>query len=81
MADVDSEVDESDDEQINTAEYRELSSNELVQVSTVLLAEFDIDKGSSVTCCKTWNGSDVDDYSAEVSKHVSLCDWHSTFVT
>ena len=45
---------------------------ELVQVSQVLLAEFDIDKGSSITCCKTWNGSGVEDFTEKVRARSNL---------
>eukprot|EP00750_Incisomonas_marina_P033604 INCI9910.5.p1 GENE.INCI9910.5~~INCI9910.5.p1 ORF type:complete len:730 (+),score=110.56 INCI9910.5:446-2635(+) len=48
---------------------------ELVQVSQVLLAEFDIDKGSSITCCKTWNGSGVEDFTEKTLKGASLDDF------
>ena len=77
MMDADAEMVDSDEEQLDSGDtlpHRHqdseldggdddhLPETELVQVSEVLLAEFDIDKGSSVTCCKTWNGTGVDDY-------------------
>ena len=69
-ASVQSIDDDDDDDDDQAYSVMDVAAPELVQVSKVLLAEFDIDKGSSVTCCKSWDGTGVKDFTEMVW---SLC--------
>ena len=49
-------------------DYADVATTDLIRVSHVLLAEFDIDKGSSVTCCQQWNGTAAVPFTGKVSQ-------------
>lgn len=67
MSSAEVESDFVNEYQILSKQVMDISSNKSVFVSAVMLAEFDIDKGSSITCCKVWDGHQPQDYVGKVS--------------